>query len=110
MAGNNFLAQIAMDSIDNKRDQPWKAAVSEPKLSPDQGLVEMVKVGGAINVMTNLLYAIFSSFEQYRGPDIYTAPLRQLRLGIQGVRAVVLDTIWSCQVYMTWMGYHCSPP
>jgi hypothetical protein len=57
MAGTNLLIQLATDAAADTREQPWKAYVSREAKSGagKQGLVEMVKVGGEINVMTNLL-------------------------------------------------------
>lgn len=55
MAGS-IIAQLSEKSATDKRDQPWKAFISEPKPVAEQVVVEMVKTGGDINVMTNLLY------------------------------------------------------
>ncbi len=54
MSGS-LIAQLTTDSVEDKREQPWKAFVAEPKTTPEQGLAEMVKVGGPINIMTNFL-------------------------------------------------------
>lgn len=56
MAGNTLIAQLASESAADKREQPWKAFIEEPKAEAQQNRVEFVKVGGIINVMTNLLY------------------------------------------------------
>jgi hypothetical protein len=54
MAGTNIINELMKKSIADDRKQPWKAFVDE-KPQPEQAVVEMVKTGGAINVMTNLL-------------------------------------------------------
>lgn len=78
-----LVAQLTSDSASDRRDQPWKAFVSEPKISPDQSLFEMVKVGGAINFMTKLLYAqLYLSLLDFYHPGIcLTVPSKQVRRG-----------------------------
>lgn len=59
MAGTNIISELMEKSNADQRKQPWKQFVDENR-KPEQSMVEMVKTGGTINVMTNLLYVLIT--------------------------------------------------